>query len=204
MILMAAPATAKAASSPKMQNTLAHLEQARLNRDVKTMKTIRVLTTMLIFLIITFSSINCSSDRAQAVTAEALKASEADLQRGKKEYISLMEEKIAAFRRSLDEMKVLAGNVSSPTRIARRHSMQGNTMMWLGILGGVVVFLFLVGIRIVGNSQLLKRLETAQYALQNNAKIIVPAGKQLVNVIGDLAGIIPQNGKADSGMHEQL
>ncbi len=40
----------------------------------------------------------------------------------------------------------------------------------------------------VGNSQLLKRLETAQFALQNNAKIIVPANQQLVNVIGDLAG----------------
>lgn len=55
----------------------------------------------------------------------------------------------------------------------------------------------------VGNSQLLKRLETAQYALQNNAKIIVPAGQQLVNVIGDLAGIIPHNGKADRGMNQQ-
>jgi regulator of protease activity HflC (stomatin/prohibitin superfamily) len=41
----------------------------------------------------------------------------------------------------------------------------------------------------VGNSQLLKRLETAQFALQHNAKIIVPANQQLVNVIGDLAGI---------------
>ena len=41
----------------------------------------------------------------------------------------------------------------------------------------------------VGNSQLLKRLETAQFALQHNAKIIVPAGQQIVNVIGDLAGI---------------
>jgi regulator of protease activity HflC (stomatin/prohibitin superfamily) len=41
----------------------------------------------------------------------------------------------------------------------------------------------------VGNSQLLKRLETAQFALQNNAKIVVPANQQLVNVIGDLAGI---------------
>jgi regulator of protease activity HflC (stomatin/prohibitin superfamily) len=44
----------------------------------------------------------------------------------------------------------------------------------------------------VGNSQLLKRLETAQFALQNNAKIIVPANQQLVNVIGDLAGITKQ------------
>ena len=43
----------------------------------------------------------------------------------------------------------------------------------------------------VGNSQLLKRLETAQFALQNNAKIIVPAGQQIVNVIGDLAGVAP-------------
>ncbi len=41
----------------------------------------------------------------------------------------------------------------------------------------------------VGNSQLLKRLETAQFALQNNAKIIVPANQQLVNVVADLAGI---------------
>ena len=41
----------------------------------------------------------------------------------------------------------------------------------------------------VGNSQLLKRLETAQFALQNNAKIVVPANQQLVNVIGDLAGV---------------
>lgn len=41
----------------------------------------------------------------------------------------------------------------------------------------------------VGNSQLLKRLETAQFALENNTKIIVPANQQLVNVIGDLAGI---------------
>jgi len=49
----------------------------------------------------------------------------------------------------------------------------------------------------VGNSQLLKRLETAQFALQNNAKIIVPANQQLVNVIGDLAGIA-QSGKQAS------
>lgn len=55
----------------------------------------------------------------------------------------------------------------------------------------------------VGNSQLLKRLETAQYALQNNAKIIVPANQQLVNIIGDLAGILPHNGKLDSGVHQQ-
>jgi len=40
----------------------------------------------------------------------------------------------------------------------------------------------------VGNAQLLKRLETVSESLKNNAKIIVPADTNLVNVIGDLAG----------------
>jgi regulator of protease activity HflC (stomatin/prohibitin superfamily) len=49
----------------------------------------------------------------------------------------------------------------------------------------------------VGNSQLLKRLETAQFALENNTKIIVPANQQLVNVIGDLAGITPPKARPE-------
>jgi regulator of protease activity HflC (stomatin/prohibitin superfamily) len=43
----------------------------------------------------------------------------------------------------------------------------------------------------IGNAQLLKRLETVQRSLENNAKIVVPANTELVNVIGDLAGVIP-------------
>jgi regulator of protease activity HflC (stomatin/prohibitin superfamily) len=43
----------------------------------------------------------------------------------------------------------------------------------------------------VGNAQLLKRLETAEAALKDNAKVIVPAGSDIVNVIGDLAGVLP-------------
>jgi regulator of protease activity HflC (stomatin/prohibitin superfamily) len=43
----------------------------------------------------------------------------------------------------------------------------------------------------VGNAQLLKRLETAQAALENNTKVVVPANAELVNVIGDLAGVLP-------------
>ena len=44
----------------------------------------------------------------------------------------------------------------------------------------------------VGNAQLLKRLETVQVSLQNNAKIVVPANTELVNVIGEMAGgILP-------------
>jgi len=40
----------------------------------------------------------------------------------------------------------------------------------------------------VGNAQLLKRLETVSEALRDNAKIVLPADGDLVNVIGDLAG----------------
>lgn len=43
----------------------------------------------------------------------------------------------------------------------------------------------------VGNAQLLKRLDTAQNSLQNNSKVIISGDAELVNVIGDLAGIVP-------------
>ncbi|OHD75904.1 MAG: hypothetical protein A2V99_13365 [Spirochaetes bacterium RBG_16_67_19] len=43
----------------------------------------------------------------------------------------------------------------------------------------------------VGNAQLLKRLEVVENALATNAKVVVPAGTQLVNVIGELAGVLP-------------
>lgn len=43
----------------------------------------------------------------------------------------------------------------------------------------------------IGNAQLLKKLETVQVSLKDNAKIVVPSNTQLVNVIGDLAGVLP-------------
>ncbi len=43
----------------------------------------------------------------------------------------------------------------------------------------------------VGNAQLLKQLETVQASLQQNTKIVLPANQELVNVIGDMAGIVP-------------
>lgn len=43
----------------------------------------------------------------------------------------------------------------------------------------------------IGNAQMLKRLETAERALSNNSKVVVPSDTQLVNVIGDLAGVLP-------------
>jgi regulator of protease activity HflC (stomatin/prohibitin superfamily) len=43
----------------------------------------------------------------------------------------------------------------------------------------------------VGNAQLLRRLMAVETALSANAKIVVPAGTELVNVIGELAGLLP-------------
>ncbi|MDD4938899.1 MAG: SPFH/Band 7/PHB domain protein [Candidatus Omnitrophica bacterium] len=43
----------------------------------------------------------------------------------------------------------------------------------------------------VGNAQVLRKLEAVEKSLQNNAKIVVPSNTELVNVIGELAGVLP-------------
>lgn len=42
-----------------------------------------------------------------------------------------------------------------------------------------------------GNAQLLRQLQAVEQSLTNNAKVVIPAGTTLVNVIGGLAGIEP-------------
>jgi regulator of protease activity HflC (stomatin/prohibitin superfamily) len=43
----------------------------------------------------------------------------------------------------------------------------------------------------IGNAQILKKLETVENSLRENAKIVVPADTELVNVIGELGGVVP-------------
>jgi regulator of protease activity HflC (stomatin/prohibitin superfamily) len=43
----------------------------------------------------------------------------------------------------------------------------------------------------VGNAQLLRQLEALETSLKNNAKIVVPSDGQLINVIGEMAGVLP-------------
>ena len=43
----------------------------------------------------------------------------------------------------------------------------------------------------VGNAQLLRRIQAVETSLASNAKIVLSSDKQLVNVIGDMAGILP-------------
>ena len=56
----------------------------------------------------------------------------------------------------------------------------------------------------VGNAQLLRKLEALEKALSHNAKIVVPSGCELVNVIGEMAGVLPLTdgngrGRAEEG-----
>ena len=43
----------------------------------------------------------------------------------------------------------------------------------------------------IGNAQLLKRLQTVENSLKENTKVVVPGNAELVNIIGEMAGIMP-------------
>jgi regulator of protease activity HflC (stomatin/prohibitin superfamily) len=47
----------------------------------------------------------------------------------------------------------------------------------------------------VGNAQLLRKLEALESSLGQNTKIVIPTGTELVNIIGEMAGIVPLNRK---------
>ena len=43
----------------------------------------------------------------------------------------------------------------------------------------------------IGNAQILRKLEAVEKALENNAKIVVPSNAELINVVGEMAGVLP-------------
>jgi len=45
----------------------------------------------------------------------------------------------------------------------------------------------------IGNAQLLRKLQALESALEKNSKIVIPTGSELVNIIGDMAGVVPLN-----------
>jgi regulator of protease activity HflC (stomatin/prohibitin superfamily) len=48
----------------------------------------------------------------------------------------------------------------------------------------------------IGNAQLLRKLEALEVSLGKNAKIVIPTGTELVNIIGEMAGIVPLERKS--------
>ena len=43
----------------------------------------------------------------------------------------------------------------------------------------------------VGNAQILRKLQAVENALMHNSKIVVPSNAQLINMVGEMAGVIP-------------
>ena len=43
----------------------------------------------------------------------------------------------------------------------------------------------------VGNAQILRKLESVEKSLQNNTKVVIPNGSQLINIISEMAGVLP-------------
>jgi len=43
----------------------------------------------------------------------------------------------------------------------------------------------------VGNAQLLRRIQAMETSLKDNSKIVVPTGSDLVNVMGEMGGVLP-------------
>lgn len=42
-----------------------------------------------------------------------------------------------------------------------------------------------------GNAQLLRKLQTVEVSLKNNAKVVLPSNSELINVIGEMSGVLP-------------
>ncbi len=59
----------------------------------------------------------------------------------------------------------------------------------------------------IGNAQILRRLQALETAFQNNTKIIVPSDSDIVNVVGEMAGILPlskdANQRLRAGRHAE-
>jgi regulator of protease activity HflC (stomatin/prohibitin superfamily) len=49
----------------------------------------------------------------------------------------------------------------------------------------------------VGNAQMLRRIQAMETSLKDNSKIVVPTGSDLVNVMGEMGGVIPIRSKSD-------
>ena len=43
----------------------------------------------------------------------------------------------------------------------------------------------------IGNAQLLRKLEALETSIGQNAKIVIPSGTELINIVGDMAGTLP-------------
>ncbi len=50
----------------------------------------------------------------------------------------------------------------------------------------------------IGNAQILRKLEALENSLKDNAKIVVPSNSDLINVVGEMAGVLPLKSNRDN------
>ena len=48
----------------------------------------------------------------------------------------------------------------------------------------------------IGNAQMLRRIQAMEVALKENAKIVIPTGSDIINVLGEMTGIVPMKDKS--------
>ena len=117
-----------------------------------------------------------------------------DVQETMNKVVKAENEKIAAI-----DMASAAETVADGVKRAKIKEAEGAKQAKILQAEGEAEFIRLVNESaekyFIGNAQLLRKLQALETSLQNNTKIVVPGGSDLVNVIGDMAGIAPFPGK---------
>jgi regulator of protease activity HflC (stomatin/prohibitin superfamily) len=117
-----------------------------------------------------------------------------DVQETMNKVVKAENEKIAAI-----DMASAAETVADGVKRAKIKEAEGAKQAKILQAEGEAEFIKLVNESaeryFIGNAQILRKLQALETSLQSNTKIVVPTGSDLVNVIGDMAGITPLPGK---------
>ena len=113
-----------------------------------------------------------------------------DVQETMNKVVKAENEKIAAI-----DMASAAETVADGVKRAKIKEAEGAKQAKILQAEGEAEFIKLVNESaekyFVGNAQILRKLQALETSLQSNTKIVVPTGSDLVNVIGDMAGVAP-------------
>jgi regulator of protease activity HflC (stomatin/prohibitin superfamily) len=117
-----------------------------------------------------------------------------DVQETMNKVVKAENEKIAAI-----DMASAAETVADGVKRAKIKEAEGAKQAKILQAEGEAEFIKLVNESaekyFIGNAQILRKLQALETSLQSNTKIVVPTGSDLVNVIGDMAGVAPLPGK---------
>ncbi|TFH49997.1 MAG: SPFH/Band 7/PHB domain protein [Bacteroidia bacterium] len=113
-----------------------------------------------------------------------------DVQETMNKVVKAENEKIAAI-----DMASAAETVADGVKRAKIKEAEGAKQAKILQAEGEAEFIRLVNESaekyFIGNAQILRKLQALETSLQSNTKIVVPTGSDLVNVIGEMAGVMP-------------